>query len=116
MHEKLTQTWIDCLAPSGMRIAVLHLMADGTISPTPLTMLDEIEAVRRGEPAVQLRESAHYEYTLESTHGVPVLEDSEPFSPFFRRIQRACLDFVTINDRLRVAFEQRLGVFGPVFV
>ena len=70
MHEKLTQTWIDCLAPSGMRIAVLHLMADGTISPTPLTMLDEIEAVRRGEPAVQLRESAHYEYTLESTHGL----------------------------------------------
>lgn len=56
---------IDCLSPSGERVAVLRLVAAANVSPAPLLLLDEIAAMQLGESALQLRESAHYEYQLE---------------------------------------------------
>ena len=58
-------TYIDCRSLEGERLAVLRLVAAADVSPAPLLMVDEVEALNAGESVVQLRESAHYEYQLE---------------------------------------------------
>lgn len=66
MPSATSKVTLDCRSPNGTVVARLRLVADEGGAPAPIIVLDEIEAVRLGEAAVQLRESGRYEYALES--------------------------------------------------